>query len=123
MAYLRFRGNTTQLLATVWQDGRNKQIVLLNLRGAMSITKNMREVVAANFPDVSVDWPEIERALIAGPPSVNPETELLKEIAQVAQRLYDWSLRPGLTTVDEKKLLVDTALLLSKLASSQLARD
>jgi hypothetical protein len=68
MAFVRWRGCCAQLLTTVYENGRSKQIVLARLPEfyASDLTK-MR--VAEKFPRVKVDWEAVDRALAQGPPS------------------------------------------------------
>ncbi len=68
MAFVRWRGCSAQLLTTVYENGRSKQIVLAKLPEfyASDLTK-MR--VAEKFPHIKVDWAAIDRALAQGPPS------------------------------------------------------
>lgn len=67
MAFVRWRGNSAQLLATVYENGRSKQITLASLPElyASDLTR-MR--VAEKFPGVKVDWLAVDRALAQGPP-------------------------------------------------------
>jgi len=68
MAFVRWRSCCAQLLTTVYENGRSKQIVLARLPEfyASDLTK-MR--VAEKFPEVKVDWAAVDRALAQGPPS------------------------------------------------------
>lgn len=68
MAFVRWRGCSAQLLATVYENGRSKQIALARLPEfyASDLTK-MR--VAEKFPHIRVDWEAVDRALAQGPPS------------------------------------------------------
>lgn len=95
------------MLATVWdaESGRGKQKVLLNLRGAVSISQNMKEVVAANHPDVTVNWTEIQQALDRGPAKAN-------EYQAVAAKLEAWASE--VDTEDAQKL-IDAAKVLIEL--------
>jgi hypothetical protein len=62
MAFVRWRGRSSQLLATVYENGRSKQITLASLPDfyVSDITKMQ---VAEKFPQIEVD-----RALAQGPP-------------------------------------------------------
>jgi hypothetical protein len=68
MAFVRWRDCSAQLLATVYENGRSRQIVLARLPEfyASDLTK-MR--VAEQFPRIKVDWAAVDRALAQGPPS------------------------------------------------------
>lgn len=68
MAFVRWRGCCAQLLTTVYENGRSKQIALARLPEfyASDLTK-LR--VAEKFPEVKVDWAAVDRALAQGPPS------------------------------------------------------
>ena len=59
MAFLRWRGTRAQLLATVYEDGRSRQVVLANLGGAYTVHRTIRARVDAAFPHLHVDWAAI----------------------------------------------------------------
>ena len=67
MAFVRWRGNSAQLLATVYDQGRSRQILLANLHGAYATTASVRKTVAEQFPEVVIDWHAVDRALATGP--------------------------------------------------------
>lgn len=74
MAFLRWRGTRAQLLATVYEDGRSRQVVLANLGGAYTVHRTIRARVDAAFPHLHVDWAAIDGALAVGPPGSAPLT-------------------------------------------------
>ena len=67
MAFVRWRGNCAQLLATVTDQGRPRHLLLANLHGAYRTTPSVWQQVAQRFPTVVVDWAAIDRALAQGP--------------------------------------------------------
>jgi hypothetical protein len=81
MAFIRWRGNCAQLLATVYQDGRSGQLNLTTLRGHYA-HPDERASVAARFPHLQVDWQAVDAALAKGPPA---------KAAQVPTEHLDWA--------------------------------
>lgn len=69
MAFVRWRGNGAPLLASITVDGRPRQTLLANLPGAVHTTPSIAKAVAANFPDVMVDWAAVDQALAISPPT------------------------------------------------------
>ena len=72
MAFVRWRGGYAQLLASVWEDGRSRQMLLTHWPGfAASVA--LREAVAARFPTLTVDGaPLVPRDPAAAPPGTGP---------------------------------------------------
>ena len=91
MAFVRWRGNCAQLLTTITVDGRPRQQLLLNLRGAYATTPRIWAQVAANFPGVRVDWAAVDRALAAGPPTASVARPEQLTAAAIAHQLRVWA--------------------------------
>ena len=92
MAFIRWRGKCAQLLATVYVDGRSKQLTLTNLPG-FYITEATKHYVAEKFPNVKVDWVTVTRSLAEGPQNLMHEktpTEHL-DMAVVELHLRKWA--------------------------------
>lgn len=68
MAFVRWRGNCAQLLTTIYEQGRSRQLRLAVLRGHYA-TPGERGLVERNFPQIKVDWLAIDAALAKGPPA------------------------------------------------------
>lgn len=68
MAFVRWRGNSAELLTTAYEHGRSRQIRLACLGGAYAVSPETRTAVAERFPKVRVDWDAVEVALAEGPP-------------------------------------------------------
>lgn len=68
MAFVRWRGCSAQLLTTVYENGRSKQIVLARLPEFYT-SDLIKMRVAEKFPHIKVDWAVVDRALAQGPPS------------------------------------------------------
>ena len=81
MAFIRWRGNCAQLLATVYEGGRCRQLTLTTLRGHYA-QPDEREHVAARFPHLQVDWQAVDAVLAKGPPVKR---------AQVPSEHLDWA--------------------------------
>lgn len=97
MAFVRWRGNTAQILASAWIDGKSKQIRVLSLPpGERTVSKGLKEVVASQLPSVTIDWDEIQTLLDAGPGG--------GEYMRVAVQLFEWSASLDLTREERQKL-------------------
>jgi len=84
MAFVRWRGNTAQVLASVWKDGKSTQVRVCSLPpGERTVTPGLMAVVARELPDVTIDWTSIQEALDAGPKG--------REYQEVARQLLAWS--------------------------------
>ncbi|PSR25977.1 MAG: hypothetical protein C7B46_20415 [Sulfobacillus benefaciens] len=92
MAFVRWRGHSAQLLTTVYDQGRSRQILWANLHGAYATTPSVRKAVAAEFPDVVIDWHAVDQALAIGPSSSPPPSPAQLEWATVASWLQDWAM-------------------------------
>lgn len=68
MAFVRWRGSSAQLLATVYENGRSRQVTLTSLPGFYA-SETIRRQVAERFPQIKVDWAAVDRSLAQGPPS------------------------------------------------------
>ena len=68
MAFVRWRGHSAQLLTTVYERGRSRQVLLGRLPEAGGVPLHRRAAIAARWPDLRIDWAAVDRALAAGPP-------------------------------------------------------
>lgn len=66
MAFVRWRGRCSQLLSTVYEEGISRQITLANLPD-FYVSEITKQHVAERFPQISVDWAAVDRALAEGP--------------------------------------------------------
>lgn len=69
MAFVRWRGNSAELLTTVYDQGRSRQVRLACLGGAYCVAPEVRAQVASRFPNIRVDWEAVDLALVLGPPA------------------------------------------------------
>lgn len=74
MAFVRWRGNSATLLATVYEQGKSRQVLLAALGGAHSISAEVKAEVRTYFPDLFIDWEKINDAVAKGPVSAPPIT-------------------------------------------------
>lgn len=94
MAFVRWRGNCAQLLATIYQNGKSQQILLANLQQNYA-SADVREKVAREHPGIHVDWLAVERALARGPktrPAAEPPMTILQAenlLRTIAQEFKD----------------------------------
>ena len=74
MAFVRWRGNSAELLTTVYAQGRSRQVRLACLGGAYVVQPEVRAAVAERFPNTPVDWDAVAGALVEGPPAERAQT-------------------------------------------------
>ena len=91
LAFIRWRGSSASLLATVYTAGRSRQILLANLGGAYAVHPALQARVTPQFPTIRVDWAAIDRALAAGPPGSAPLTAEQWTWEAAAHALRDWA--------------------------------
>lgn len=92
MAFIRWRGRCAQLLATIYEDGRSKQITLLSIPG-FHISEVEKQQVTRKFPDINVDWVAIAITLAQGPPGMLKTTTPKEHLtmSEVEHYLRKWS--------------------------------
>ncbi|MDA8385776.1 MAG: hypothetical protein M0Z88_05895 [Actinomycetota bacterium] len=92
MAFVRWRGNCAELLTTVYENGKSRQVFLANFQQNYA-SDQVRDHVAKEHPAIRVDWLAVERALARGPktkPSPEPPLALLQAenlLRTIAQEL------------------------------------
>jgi hypothetical protein len=109
VAFVRWRKNCAELLATCYEDGRSRQVVLLNLEHPY-VTEYQRRQVRERFPEVRVDWGKVAGALARGP-KADKSTSAVRvtwaQVDQVLRDLKDLALSQGRTA--DAKVLTDAA--------------
>ena len=93
MAFVRWRGCCAQLLATVYENGRSRQITLSNLTG-LFVSDFTKMDVAQRYPEISVDWEAVDRALAKGPHSHVLKQDIPQkhlDYAEVEHNLREWA--------------------------------
>lgn len=96
MAFIRWRGNSAELLTTIYGQGRSRQVRLACLGCAYTVDPHVRTTVAERFPAIRVDWDAVEQALTEGPPQERAQTaagvpnERLEWLA-LERRLLYWA--------------------------------
>ena len=96
MAFVRWRGNSAELLTTVYDQGRSRQVRLACLGGAYVVAPEIRDRVADHFPGIRVDWEAVDRALAEGPPHEKAQTAAgmpndRLEWLELERRLHYWA--------------------------------
>ena len=91
MAFVRWRGNCAQLLATVTVQGRSRQVCLANLEGRYAVPEWMRLRVHIEHPTIRIDWARIDRALAAGPAGSAPMTSAQQRCLELELGLRAWA--------------------------------
>lgn len=92
MAFVRWRGGCSQLIATIYEDGRSRQITLANLPD-FYVSDSIKHHVAQKFPKISVDWAAVDRELAKGLSGSLKESTPQKHLdyAAVEQYLRQWA--------------------------------
>lgn len=116
MAFVRWRGNCAQLLATRYEAGRSRQILLANLQSGYSVQRGMQKSVTNRFPDIPVDWAAVDRALAQGPPGSPPLTEEQWTYVEVERALRQWATTLPLFKQDAEILRSAAQVLASRRA-------
>ena len=96
MAFVRWRGRCAQLLTTIYDQGRSRQLLLANLQAGYYAPQWIKEDVARRFPHIPVDWAQVNHALAAGPPGSPPLSAAQWECSAVEQALRQFALDPDL---------------------------
>ena len=92
MAFVRWRGRCSQLIATIYQDGRSKKITLANLPG-FYVFESTKRHVTEKFPQIKVDWAAVDRALAQGPPGILKKDTPTQHLiwADIEHCLREWA--------------------------------
>ena len=91
MAWIRWRGQSAQLMATVWHDGKNRHRYLASLGGVYTVPEWKQAQIQQRFPGIPIDWAAIQATLVQGPPSGPPPTAAMLDWAEVEARLWEWA--------------------------------
>ena len=91
MAFVRGRGHCAQLLATVYEEGRSRQVVVSAIPEAGWLTPGRREYIATRWPPLRIDWAAVDRALAAGPPGSPPPSPQARTWGETATALREWA--------------------------------
>ena len=89
MAWIRWRGQSAQLLATVWENGKTRQRYLASLGGVYTVPEWVQAHITSRFPTIPIDWPAIQATLVQGPPGVPPPSAAMLDWAAVESRLRE----------------------------------
>ena len=117
MAFVRWRGNCAELLATVYENGHSRQILVANLVTSYA-SVGLRQQVAREHPEIHVDWLAVESALARGPKSAAvPERAMTILQAESLLRDLAQRLSSGDKMTKEAFLLMDAADVLFRLRS------
>ena len=119
MAFVRWRGNCAQLLTTVYDQGRSRQILLANLRSGFCTSPTLWAAVADQFPTIRVDWAAVDRALAQGPVTGPPATPTQMLWAGVAHQLMEWAMNPQYGDPQERAVIRQAADILTGWQSSR----
>ncbi len=105
MAWIRWRGDTAQLMATVWEDGHSHQQYLGSLGAEYTVPSHRRDHITARFPTVLIDWDAINQAVATGPRGTPPLNPTALTWATVEWQLEAWSeTGPALDRMERQAL-------------------
>jgi hypothetical protein len=119
VAFVRWRGNSAELLTTVYDQGRSRQLHLATLGGAYTVAPEIRDGVTTRFPEIRVNWDAVEQALIEGPPHERAQTtagmpnERL-EWLELERRLRYWAAMAEPLRPDQARSLRSAAAVLAE---------
>ena len=109
MAFVRWRGNSATLLATVYDQGRSRQILLAALGSGYGVPTGIRESVHERFPSLSIDWNAVNEAMAKGPRNAPPLSETQLSYLEAEQQLRAWATQESPAFPGEKQQLLDAA--------------
>lgn len=95
MAFVRWRGNSAALLATVYKQGGSRQVLLANLDAGYGVSEAVCRYVTENFPDIHVDWNAVNTAMAQGPTGSAPLTKGQMGFLTVENLLREWAHQPS----------------------------
>ena len=78
-------------MTTEWVDGKSRQRYLASLGGVYAVSGSLRAAIAAQYPDVVIDWAAIDCALAVGPPGSQPLPATAWDWAYVEHLLREWA--------------------------------
>jgi len=113
MAFVRWRGNSAALLATVYEQGRSRQVLLAALGCGYAVPKGVREYLGERFPDMSIDWDQVNEAMAKGPHTAPTLSNAQLSYLEVEQRLRAWTDKQITPFPGERQQLLDAANVLS----------
>lgn len=105
MAFVRWRGNSAALLATVYEPGGSHQLQLANLGAGYGVSDAVRRYVTVNFPDIPVDWNVVNTAMAQGPAGSAPLSEQQHGYLTVENLLRQWAHNPSPFPLESTDLL------------------
>lgn len=110
MAFIRWRKNSAEILASMWKDGKSTQILVGSLLpGQRDITDGMKDRVSKDLPNLIVDWDRLQADLHAGPHG--------REYKEVATKLVNWA--DEMPADDARLLRAAADLLLLRITSAR----
>ena len=115
MAFVRWRGASAPRLATVWEAGRPRQVLLAHRHGECPAAGALREALDAQYPALRIDGAAVDRALAAGPPERPALTPTARTWAETAHDLRTWALTTDLP--GDRGALESAASVLSRWAA------
>lgn len=119
MAFVRWRGNSATLLATVYEQGRSRQILLAALGGGYGVPSGVRAYVSERFPEIPIDWDGVNEAMAKGPPNAPSLTHAQLSYLEAEQQLREWATLAITPFHREKQQLIDAANVLRNCRSRE----
>ena len=112
MAWIRWRGHTAQLMATIGDHGKQRQQYLGSLGAEYTVPEPVKARITARFPTLTIDWDAVNRTVAAGPPGTPPPSPAAWDWARVEWLLEDWSQTGPSAYPYESQALHHAALIL-----------
>lgn len=116
MACMRWRGLRAPLLTTVYDNGRNRQVLLTNLQSGYTVPDEIRDQVHEQFPQITVKWDAIEEALARGPVGSLELTLEQWDGVRVERALRVWAENPQFVPGDANVLKAAAKVLVNRQA-------
>lgn len=116
MAFIRWRGLCAQLLTTVYDKGRSRQVLLANLQSGYTVPDEIRDQVHEQFPQITVKWDAIEEALAKGPAGSPELTAEQWDCVRVERALRAWAENPQFVPGDANILKAAAKVLVNRRA-------
>ena len=119
MAFVRWRGHCAELLTTVYERGRSRQLRLA-LLPPHHADAEVRAEVAARFPGVYVDWEAVDVVLARGSPTDQAERAAHGwpndplEWCHLQRRLHYWAALTQTRQPSQAQTLLAAAAILSQ---------
>lgn len=119
MAFVRWRGRCAELLATVYDHGISRQVVLANLGGALSVSQHLQDAITLRWPHLTIRWTAINETLALGPSGTPAPSPTQRTWLDVAHLLRQWADTEARESYERRDLFAAATLLTAWHAQKQ----